>query len=385
MVLLICKEHRKALLLARLYFYFGETIEWKWSCEVPKRYKSESVILIDGHEFMKKHLFMMNSPFYNISEESNHLSAWEWHRAINYYSKRYVTGQRLNKIGIKIQSMTSLFFFKNLVYPAILFSVLFRFFTLRKLFFVQKNSGVNPLLADSYSDVYLFGTGESIKKFNVEEMDSDAAVIVCNTVVKNKDLFERLRPNVMVAGDALYHFSDEQFSRMFQADLRERLNEMPSTLFIYPQIFESFMLRTYSGVNKDQLQSLPVLTEKKMTAIRRSTSLPRYGNSFNLLSFPIATYIAKKNIFFIGYDGKSKTAKNFWKNDEDTFYSKEAEELLEKNVAFRKVFLENQHYSQKVFGAKLESRLGEVEKTGINLVSLFPSNTEPFNKRYYEN
>ena len=383
MVLLICKEHRRALLLERLYFYFGESVEFKWHYDLPKFYNRESVVLIDGYDFVKKHLFMMNSPFYNISEESNHLSAWEWHRALNFYSKRYVTGQILNNGGIKVQNLTSLLFHKNQIYLAIFLSVLFRFLVLRKLFFVRKEVGRIPLVADSYDDVYVFGTGESLKNFKV--IDSNAAVIVCNTIVKNKALFTNLKPNVMVAGDALYHFSDELFSRKFQKDLKECLDQMPRTQFIYPQIFESFMLRTYAGANKGQLHSLPVLTEKKMTSIQRSGSLPRLGNSFNLLSFPIATFIARKNIFFIGYDGKSKTAKNFWKNNEDTFYSKEAEALLEKNKAFRKLFLDNQNYSQKVFGDKLEERMAEVEKTGINLVSLFPSNTEPFNKRYYGN
>jgi len=383
-VILICKEHRKAVLLRRLYFYFGDKVEWKWYDKVPNRFICESVVLVDGKEFMKGNYFVMNSPFYNVCEESNPLSAWEWHRALSFYLERYVTGQKLNKKGLQIQRLTSSLFLKNHIFLATLISLLFRYLVLRKILFVVEENSPSFFQPNSFNDVYVLGTGESIKKFDTDNIDNDAAVIVCNTIVKNKPLFTKLNPTIVVAGDALYHFSDELFSRNFQDDLQICLNDNPDTIFIYPQVFECFMVRTFGGSNCSQLKGIPILNEKKVDSLRRSFSLPRYGNSFNLLSFPVAKYLVRNNIYFVGYDGKGKEDENFWKNQEDIFYTEEANILLENNKAFRKHFLETQNYSKRVFGDGLESRMNKVEKSGINLVTLFPSYTDAFKKRYHE-
>src|SRR5207249_2625156 len=79
---------------------------------------------------------------------------------------------------------------------------------------------------------YIFGTGPSLEKARTMDFE-DGYRIVCNTICKDRDFFEHLKPHILVAGDAQYHFSDTRHAQAFQRDLEQRMEES-EFVFCYP-------------------------------------------------------------------------------------------------------------------------------------------------------
>ncbi len=68
------------------------------------------------------------------------------------------------------------------------------------------------------SRTYLFGTGPSIAEAEHHSFD-DGVRIVCNTIVANEELLEKLCPQIVTFVDSAFHFGVSKYSARFATDL----------------------------------------------------------------------------------------------------------------------------------------------------------------------
>ena len=278
--------------------------------------------------------------WYNVDPYSNHIASWKFHEILN---KKQNFDLISNKI--KFNDLISKYQLKN--------------------------------------RVYLFGTGPSLD-FAISQNYEDGYVIVCNTIVKDKKLWNHLKPDILVAADALYHFSDSLFAQQFRNDLVLRFSEISNTILLLPIQFEYFAKINMPSIS-DRIIGIPFGRFKTpIVNLRNDFKLPLTGNILNILMLPLAITLAK-NIYFIGFDGRSPDDKNFWKNSDKHFYNELVEDLKKHHPAFFNYFIpkgKEDEYVKKYHGDDLEDFLTNAESQGYYFETMYFSYTFALSKRY---
>jgi len=249
---------------------------------------------------------------------------------------------------------------------------------------VRKRFGayVASLRARQLERAFVFGTGPSLER--AIEMDwSSGYRIVCNTIVRDPELWQHIQPHFIVAGDALYHFSNAEFAHAFRSDLARRLSET-QTYFVYPILFHQIVARELKDFS-DRLVPIPAgLHNQIHVDLTQDFSLPRMGNVLPQLLLPLACTLSK-NVFLWGFDGRAPQDQLFWANSAKHSYP----ELLPGLQAAFPAFFDHHvpqgnptKYVEQVHGDVLENSLQAAESTGWSFHMLHNSWTPTLHRRY---
>lgn len=305
--------------------------------------------LIYGINFRKRSMrfFLRLLWAFDIDFTRNPNDGWEWHYAIELYLSKKISLQELKRLSK------------------------------RRLTLLMDSS---KLL---HKRCYVLGTGPSLAKA-IEVDWSDGFRIVCNTIVKDKAMWHHVRPQVIVAGDAIYHFAFNDFARSFISDLKERLSES-ETVFVYPFHFHGFVSRELKGF-EERLIPIPMVRRESvhvnlLNDFRLPTSV---GNVLNMLLLPLACTVSR-NVYLFGFDGRAPKDKLFWSNSSNHTYSEKLISIQESHPAFFKHYVpsdKEKSYVDSVHGEKLDSALIEAEQLGWNFVMMHSSHTATLNKRF---
>lgn len=230
---------------------------------------------------------------------------------------------------------------------------------------------------------YLFGTGPSLARA-VDRDWSDGYRVVCNTIVRDPELWHHVDPHAVVAGDALYHFGIAEFAVAFRLDLKQRLRESPKTIFVYPAIFDNFVrkeMAEFEGrlvpIGKSALPTIHI-------SLLENFGLPEVGNVLNLLLLPIGCTLSRK-LGLWGFDGRAPKDQLFWTNSNKHTYSELMATLTRTSPAFFDEMVpkeDPEKYLRSVHGDSLAWRLSEAEKDGFSFEMLHKSWT-PVLATYY--
>lgn len=229
---------------------------------------------------------------------------------------------------------------------------------------------------------YIFGTGKSLEKA-INHDWSDGYRVVCNTIVRDKELWSHINPHYIVAGDAIYHFGHSEFSRTFRKDLLKRLTES-NTKFIYPASFHALVLREMNGI-QDQLILIPKGISKEFyLGLIQNFTLPNLGNVLPLLLLPVACTLSK-NINMLGFDGRAPDDQLFWSNSTKHSYPELMNSLQDAHPKFFEHYLQDQrpeNYTKQVHGDELDNLLMHAESIGWKFILMSKSWTKTLQKRF---
>jgi len=286
---------------------------------------------------------------FNMDYENNPQEGWEWHRLLNYISKRSYKNE-VAKSYDKFQKMKQ------------------------------------ELLNEGKKKSYVFGTGPSLEKARLRQW-RDGYNIVCNTIVKDESLWKHINPDIIVAGDAIYHFGFTQYAKQFRKDLKIRLAES-STFFIYPYLFDEFIYREFSEF-RDRLIPIPIGKNKEIYGnLSEDFELPNLGNVLSLLLLPLACNLSK-DVYLWGFDGRAPNDKGFWANSANQTYSDLIGSIRKAHPAFFDHYMptssEPNKYVKLVHGDELERCLSMAEKKGWKIIMMHKTWTETLLKRYKPN
>ena len=232
---------------------------------------------------------------------------------------------------------------------------------------------LDTLKQQSRPNAYVFGTGPSLALAEFRDF-SDGYRIACNTVCKDREFFRHLSPDILVAGDALYHFSSTAHAQSFIRDVESRLSERPF-YFCYPSLFDSYVRRRLQRF-EDYLIPIPIGDRFDLTAdMCNEFYLPATGNVLGLLLLPLACQLSKK-VKLLGFDGRRPTDQNFWSNADKTSYSSLIDEMKMEFPAFFEHFVPATNpgkYAASVHGDALREALAHAESKGWSFRMLSPS------------
>lgn len=356
-ILLIVNSHNHSdqiifELKERFRFYFNSNLpnlkiiysnNFKFNFLIPKN----KIKLYYGFKFNKlKESKLKNFLFYDIDFNSNAEDGWNWHLALTEFS---FSRKHKNQI---LQE-------KNLLFKKVV----------KKLPCRDK--------------AYVLGTGPSLE--NAINLNwNDGYKLVCNTIVKDVELWNYLKPDFILAGDAIYHFGNNDFAIAFIEDLKLRLRET-NTFFVYPFIYHAFLSFELKEF-EERLIPIPI-SYKDLSSISLldDFSLPaNTGNVLNLLLLPLATTLSK-NVYLYGFNGRAPGDKLFWSYSDKHSYVDKIEKIIEKHPKFfeQNVPKNNEsNYVKKVHGDKLDQILTNLESLGWCFIMMHETWTETLAKRF---
>ncbi|MDB5037072.1 MAG: hypothetical protein JWQ35_600 [Bacteriovoracaceae bacterium] len=244
------------------------------------------------------------------------------------------------------------------------------------------NEIVAVLKTQKKNKVFLFGTGPSLD-WSWQKTWNDGYRVVCNTIVRDKELFDFISPDFIAAGDAIYHFGHTDFARAFRKDLKRRLSET-KVHFIYPAQFHMIVIREL-GEFKERLIPIPVGKSKSISNdLTKDFHLPALGNALALLLLPVGCTLSR-NVYLWGFDGRAPTDKLFWSNSIKHSYP----ELMGSLQAAHPKFYDHHvpkedpnKYVKTVLGDVLEEAFNEAENKGWSFTMMHFSWTRALQKRF---
>lgn len=243
---------------------------------------------------------------------------------------------------------------------------------------------VREIKSDGAKPVYLFGTGPSLGLAGQRSF-SNGTTIVCNTIVRDAELWHALNPAFLTAGDAIYHFGHSEHARAFRTDALRRLLESDGrTLFVYPMAFDVIVRPEFRDV-EELLVPIPSGEHTDITVdLVRRYELPRVGNVLNSLLLPLGCTLSN-DIRLWGFDGRSPTDTGFWANSSRHAYPELMQSIRDSHPAFFSELVpqgNENRYVNDVHGDWLDDRLTEAEDRGFSFQMLHKSWTPTLQKRH---
>lgn len=231
-----------------------------------------------------------------------------------------------------------------------------------------------------FSKAYVFGTGPSLEK--AKERDwVDGYRIVCNTIVRDKELWDHIDPHFIVAADAIYHFGCDDFAKSFRHDLQARLANS-DTLFLYPDMFDAIVRKTMD-IDPQKLVPVPIGRHKCVHyGLQNKFSFSRLGNVLPML-LVVACSLAK-HICLWGFDGKAPGDTLFWKNSSRHHYPEHVPALQKAHPMFYNYYVPDespQKYIELAQGKELDHVLTVAENDEYKFEMLHHSWTAILKKR----
>jgi hypothetical protein len=241
---------------------------------------------------------------------------------------------------------------------------------------------LNKVKQLGFDRCYVFGTGPSLERARHRDWQ-DGARVVCNTIVRDAELWHHIAPHVVVAGDAIYHFGFTEFACAFRKDLHARLSESPDVLFAYPDYFDFLIRREFSAF-ADRLVPIPNGDKPRVhDDFAVNFSLPPLGNVLNKLLLPMGCNLSK-HVGLWGFDGRAPKDQLFWSNSQKQSYTELLPTLQAAHPAFFDHFVPRENpeqYVQSVHGDVLEFLLSQAEAEGWTFSMLHHTWTPTLAKR----
>lgn len=212
---------------------------------------------------------------------------------------------------------------------------------------------------------YLFATGPSVDRYSLYDY-SGAISIVCNSVIFDEALMERVRPKFLVFADPIFHFGPSQYAGAFRARLLESANKYDFTIFIpfkYFPLFSSVLPEL-----RDRTIAIPFFKRDSFNFdLDQDYSVKTTANILTLLMMPLACHFADE-ICLLGCNGRPFSENDyFWNHNQKTQINDKMSNIKEVHPGFFDINY-NDYYNEHC--DTLESQLAAAERINKNIVSL---------------
>jgi len=161
-------------------------------------------------------------------------------------------------------------------------------------------------------DAYVFFTGPSMKEGLEKPMIRESVRLVCNSIVRDDTVVEKIHPDIILFLDPAYHFGVSRYASEFRAQVVRALRKLPSTLCIVPERYAPLLQGELRGSAVDRVIGMPVVAEGPFNLPTAEKVFVRAtGNILTQFMIPVASAVAKE-IHIVGADGRQGGEKGFW-------------------------------------------------------------------------
>lgn len=217
--------------------------------------------------------------------------------------------------------------------------------------------------------VLIFGTGPSLGGIDFDSLP-EGVHIATNSMVINRPLLERMRPQLIVASDPIFHAGVSSYAGAFRRLLVEAMRAYDAS-FIFPMrdigIYQTLLPQDV----QHRLIGVPIVGEGNLNLdLTNHCTVAATRNVMTLFLLPLASSLARETVM-LGFDGRPP-------GDNDYFWAhSEAFQLVDHMQAIRQAhpaFFEidyDEYYREHC--EKVELYLRQMEAQGHTVLSLTDS------------
>ena len=226
---------------------------------------------------------------------------------------------------------------------------------------------------------YVFGTGPSLSGYVASRDFSDGLCIASNSMVKNRELLEALKPVAIVAGDPLFHAGVSRYAAEFRRNLVRAL-ETTGAMFFAPLRDYHIHAANLPEHLRDRLIALPFDAKEPYNPdLTEALYVNPKANVLTLFLLPLASTLAQE-VRIVGCDGRPLAQDQyFWKHDKAAQFNNEMDNIQRVHPAF---FVRdyNDYYIEHC--ETVESSVRALEAAGRTVRAMTPSYVPALAERY---
>ncbi len=216
---------------------------------------------------------------------------------------------------------------------------------------------------------YIYGNGPSLK--SALEMDlSEGTSIICNTIVKNKELMHKVKPPIIVIGDPIFHAGCSSYAGEFRRHLLKAMAEFDSYLIVPMRDYAVYMANMDPSLRQRIIGVPFVPGQVPNLNLYKKFHVTTTSNILTLFLIPLAATFFEKT-FILGCDGRPLEEDDyFWKHDPASQLGERMDDIQVAHPAFFEISY-NDYYLEHC--EVLARWLDEAESKGRTFVNLTPS------------
>jgi hypothetical protein len=226
---------------------------------------------------------------------------------------------------------------------------------------------------------YIFGTGPNLA-LAADHDYSQGVAIVCNSMVKNEALLDRMRPPLIVAADPIFHAGASVYAADFRAALIKAMERYGSYFLCNQRDFRIFdatlpehLRAKLIGAPADWGMTLNTESVEEF----RFTACP---NVLTLFLLPIAYALSEAEIFIAGCDGRPlQQSDYFWRHDRSVQFNDKMGAIQEAHPSFFDISYDEYYF---LHCETVASWIATAEAGGRRVVNMTPSFIPALRKRY---
>lgn len=263
-------------------------------------------------------------------------------------------------------------------YPALLW---YDLYTPKKRLNIKKHS-INLFKLfynDNISDeVILFGTGPSINSVFKKDY-KNKTTIICNSIVKDDNLLDRINPNAITFIDSVFHFGVSKYCEQFIIDVAKTVKKYESYCFIN-EVGGALIYEHFPEL-REKLICFPTYRIGAPNRIKPDKFKSRfYSHSVvTRIMLQLGAGLADK-VLMCGFDGRSDDGEDyFWKHSSSAQYDDLMQDVWDSHPTFFSDTDYEDHYEGHC--EVIEQVISTFEKQGLEVYSLEKSYIPALAKR----
>lgn len=237
---------------------------------------------------------------------------------------------------------------------------------------LRKNSlqNFNQLREDlgNPGSAYVFTTGPSLDRALEFDYKPDSVRIICNSMVRNRALLDKIEPNILVFADPVFHFGPSRYAHEFRKQAIEVVKHY-GCFCIVPEDRLPIMMQHHPEI-KDKLIGMPINRGSWNFPSAEKFYVRSTKNIMTLLMMPVASAMSQ-NVFIVGADGRSPKEKYFWRHSKANQFEELMDSVVETHPSFFRDRIYTSYYAEHCRVVEEQIECGERE--GIRYLSLTPS------------
>lgn len=207
---------------------------------------------------------------------------------------------------------------------------------------------------------YVFGTGPSLEEAWRYDY-SDGHTIVCNSIVRNAPLLEKLNPIALMAGDPIFHAGPSTYAMAFRESLRESMAGRDFHLFVPWRDYGIYLTYLPEEFHR-RIIGVPLMAGDEYNLnIEERFQILALPNVLTLLLLPVAATFFQ-HVGISGCDGRPLSQDSyFWGHHKASQFGDQMEAIQRAHPSFFSISY-NDYYLKHC--AEVERVCREMEKLG---------------------
>lgn len=217
---------------------------------------------------------------------------------------------------------------------------------------------------------YVFGTGPNLSLAAGHDFSQGVAV-VCNSMVKNEALLDRMRPPLIVAADPIFHAGASVYAADFRAALYKAMERYDAHYLCNQRdfrIFDAYMPAHLRGKLVGAPAGWGMRLKTDTTEKFEFTACP---NILTLFLLPIAVAMSESEVFIAGCDGRPLRQNDyFWRHDKSVQFNDKMGAIQEAHPSFFDISYDDYYF---LHCETVASWIASARAVGRRVVNMTPS------------